>query len=135
VPGGNVYVGDPHFAQGDGEIALTALEAPLAATVTIDLLPRTRAARLFGSCTGPIVRTAEFLVPTGLDVDLDEAVVKCGQNAVGLLAGCFGMQADLAYAYLSAAADFNISQVVDIVKGVHARIRLSDFEDAGGLPW
>jgi len=29
--------------------------------------------------------------------------------------------------YLSAATDFNISQVVDIVKGVYARIRRSDF--------
>jgi acetamidase/formamidase len=34
-----------------------------------------------------------------------------------------------AYAYLSAAGDFDISQVVDVVKGVHARIRLADFAD------
>jgi acetamidase/formamidase len=27
VPGALAYVGDPHFAQGDGEVALTALEA------------------------------------------------------------------------------------------------------------
>ena len=37
------------------------------------------------------------------------------------------MQEHLAYAYLSAATDFDISQVVDIVCGVHARIRESDF--------
>ena len=35
--------------------------------------------------------------------------------------------AGLAYAYLSAATDFDISQVVDLVKGVHARIRKADF--------
>jgi acetamidase/formamidase len=32
-----------------------------------------------------------------------------------------------ALAYLSAAADFEISQVVDAVKGVHCCIRKSDF--------
>lgn len=41
------------------------------------------------------------------------------------------MDRTLAYAYLSAATDFDISQVVDIVKGVHARIRVSDF---AGVP-
>jgi acetamidase/formamidase len=34
-----------------------------------------------------------------------------------------------AYAYLSAATDFDISQVVDLVKGVHARVRTADFDD------
>jgi hypothetical protein len=37
------------------------------------------------------------------------------------------MDEHLAYAYLSAATDFDISQVVDIVCGVHARIREADF--------
>ena len=32
-----------------------------------------------------------------------------------------------AYAYLSAATDFEISQVVDRTKGVHALIRKEDF--------
>ena len=39
------------------------------------------------------------------------------------------MAEHLAYAYLSAATDFDISQVVDIVCGVHARIREADFAD------
>jgi acetamidase/formamidase len=33
----------------------------------------------------------------------------------------------VAYAYLSAAADFQVSQVVDQTKGVHALIRKADF--------
>ena len=39
----------------------------------------------------------------------------------------YGMDRTHAYAYLSAATDFDISQVVDIVCGVHARIREADF--------
>ena len=135
VPGGGLYVGDPHFAQGNGEIALTALEAPLRATITVDVLPRARATELFGGARGPVLKTADHLVPTGMDVDLDEAVAKCARNAIELLAASFAMDRELAYAYLSAATDFDISQVVDVVKGVHARIRLADFAGVDGSPW
>jgi acetamidase/formamidase len=47
--------------------------------------------------------------------------------AVALLGVRYGMSPAHAYAYLSAATDFDISQVVDVVKGVHARIRKADF--------
>jgi acetamidase/formamidase len=130
VDGALAYVGDPHFAQGDGEVALTALEASLRATLRFDVVPRETALAEFGEVTGPLVRTAEHLVPTGLDPDLGEAMRKAVRAAISLLRARWGMDEHLAYAYLSAATDFDISQVVDIVTGVHARIRLSDFEGA-----
>jgi acetamidase/formamidase len=135
VPGAGFYVGDPHYAQGNGEIALTALEAPLTATLTIGLMDGARARECFGAAAGPVVRTPDFVVPTGLDADLDVAVARCAANAVELLAARFGMDGEHAYAYLSAATDFDISQVVDQVKGVHARIRLADFPMSGGSEW
>ncbi len=55
------------------------------------------------------------------------AVQNCVRAAIALLEARYGMDRHLAYAYLSAATDFDISQVVDLVKGVHARIRKSDF--------
>jgi acetamidase/formamidase len=126
--GALAYVGDPHFAQGDGEVALTAMEASLRATLRFDVLTQSDAIEAFGELVGPLVETTEFLVPTGLDVDLDEAVKACVRAAIALLRARFGMDAAHAYAYLSAATDFNISQVVDIVKGVHAKIRVADFD-------
>jgi acetamidase/formamidase len=135
VPEAGFYVGDPHYAQGDGEIALTALEAPLTATLTLGLMDRAQARERLGAVTGPVALTPEFIVPTGLDADLDVAVERCAANAVELLATAFGMDPQIAYAYLSAATDFDISQVVDLVKGVHARIRLADFPRRGGWPW
>jgi len=128
VAGALAYVGDPHFAQGDGEVALTALEASLRATLRFDVVPRAEALAEFGEVTGPMVRTSEYLVPTGLDPDLNEAMRKCVRSALNLIEGRWGVQEHLAYAYLSAATDFDISQVVDIVCGVHARIRESDFD-------
>ncbi|MCX6503204.1 MAG: acetamidase/formamidase family protein [Microbacterium sp.] len=127
VEGALAYVGDPHFAQGDGEVALTALEASLRATLRFEVVPRDEALAAFGDFSGPLVRTDEFLVPTGLDPDLDEAMRQCVRAALSLLQARYGMDEHLAYAYLSAATDFDISQVVDIVCGVHARIRESDF--------
>ena len=134
VPGAGFYIGDPHYAQGNGEIALTALEAPLTATLTIGLLAAAEGKARFGGVAGPVAATPEYLVPTGLDADLDTALERCAANAVELLHATFGMDPELGYAYLSAAADFDISQVVDLVKGVHARIRRTDFPDSGGWP-
>jgi acetamidase/formamidase len=129
VPGGLAYVGDPHFAQGDGEVALTAMEASLRVTVRFDLVKAQDARAAFGTVLGPLAETADYLVPTGLSEDLDEAVENCVRNAIELLHARYGMDRDLAYAYLSAATDFDISQVVDLVKGVHARIRKADFDE------
>jgi acetamidase/formamidase len=128
VPGALAFVGDPHFAQGDGEVALTALEASLRATLRFDVVPRAEAIAEFGHVLGPLVRTDEYLVPTGLDPDLGEAMRRCVRAALDLLQARYGMDEHLAYAYLSAATDFDISQVVDIVVGVHARIREADFD-------
>lgn len=127
VDGALAYVGDPHFAQGDGEVSLTAMEASLRATVRLDVVPREDAVRRFGELAGPLAETVEHLVPTGMDEDLDVAVQNCVRNAIALLEARYGMEPRLAYAYLSAATDFDISQVVDVVKGVHARIRKADF--------
>ena len=125
--GALAYVGDPHYAQGNGEVSLTAMEAPLRATVRLDVVAREEAVDRFGELAGPLAETARYLVPTGLDPDLDVAVQNCVRAAIGLLGARYGMAPHLAYAYLSAATDFDISQVVDVVKGVHARIRKDDF--------
>ena len=129
VPGALAYVGDPHFAQGDGEVALTAMEASLRATIRFDVTPAAEAAQRFGELVWPLVETQEHLVPTGLDADLDEAVRACVRHAIAILGARYGMEPHLAYAYLSAATDFDVSQVVDLVTGAHARIRKADFAD------
>jgi acetamidase/formamidase len=128
VEGALAYVGDPHFAQGDGEVALTAMEASLRATLRFDVMTEAEAIANFGQLAGPLIDTGEFLVPTGMDLDLREAMKNCVRAAIGILQARFGMDPEHAYAYLSAATDFTISQVVDIVTGVHAKIRVSDFD-------
>ena len=123
-----LHVGDPHFAQGDGEVALTALEAPLRATLRVDVVPAAEAAMLSG-VSGPFAVAQGMLVPVGLSENLELALRRCVRNAVGLLTSLVDVDPHRAYLYLSAAADFAVSQAVDIVKGVHGAIRVSDFAE------
>lgn len=128
VPEALFYVGDPHYAQGDGEVALTALEAPLRATFRLTLLEAGDAAIPGGSpFTGPFGETEDYWIPIGLDADLDEAMKQAVREGIKFLSVSLGIDRAVAYAYLSAATDFEISQVVDRTKGVHALIRKADF--------
>ncbi|MFI0354437.1 acetamidase/formamidase family protein [Actinomadura sp. 9N407] len=127
VPGASFYAGDPHYAQGDGEVALTALEAPLRATVRLTVIPHAEATTLLGVLGEPFAETATHWLPVGLHEDLDEALRRAVRAAVGFLSRTQGMPRHTALAYLSAAADFEISQVVDQIKGVHCLIRKTDF--------
>lgn len=125
VPEAMFYVGDPHYSQGDGEVALTAFEAPLRATLHLDIVRD--AGRIAGG--RPYGETDEYLISIGLDPDLDEAVRESVRAALQLLKTKYGIPSHLAYAYLSAAVDVRISQVVDQVKGSHVLIRKADLAD------
>ena len=128
VAGAGVSVGDPHFSQGDGEVALTAFEGSLRASLRIRL--HRGAAE---GWTGPLAADGEHWIVPGLHRDLDEAVRIATRRSLALLAP-LGFDAATALAYLSAAADLHVSQVVDGVKGVHFRIRRADVGDERDLP-
>jgi len=130
VPGAKFFAGDPHYRQGDGEVALTALEAPLRGTFRLTVLkhgsekiPGGR-----GQLEVPFGENADYWIPVGLNPDLNEAMKQAVREGIIFLAGEFGMSRAVAYAYMSAATDYVVSQVVDITKGVHARIAKSHFE-------
>jgi acetamidase/formamidase len=131
VPGAKFFVGDPHYRQGDGEVALTALEAPLRGTFRLTLLKKGSRAIPGGRGTldMPFGETADFWMPVGLNPDLDEAMKQAVRQAIAFLHGEHGMERAVAYAYMSAATDYVVSQVVDRTKGVHARIAKSHFVD------
>jgi acetamidase/formamidase len=129
VPGAKFFVGDPHYRQGDGEVALTALEAPLRGTFRLTLLKKGSPAipGKRGTLDMPFGETADFWMPVGLNPDLDEAMKQAVRQAIEFLHGEHGMQRAVAYAYMSAATDYVVSQVVDRTKGVHARIAKAHF--------
>lgn len=68
-------------------------------------------------------------VPIGLDKDLDEAMKDAVRESIRFLHEKLGMDRATALAYLSAATDYEVSQVVDGTKGIHGLIRKSDFKE------
>jgi acetamidase/formamidase len=128
VPGANFFVSDPHMAQGNGEVSLTAVEGSVRATMRLTVLkPGTPGYPSNKPLTMPFAETPDFWIPIGLNADLNEALKQALRNAIDYLTLNHGMDAASAMAYLSAAADFDISEVVDRVKGVHVLIRKQDF--------
>jgi acetamidase/formamidase len=129
VAGALFYTGDSHFAQGDGEVALTALEASARATFKFTLLKSGKDKIPGKEIVQPLAENAEFWITPGLDEDLDEAMKKSTREAIRFLNQEYGIDEAIAYAYLSAATDFEVSQVVDKTKGIHAKIRKADFKE------
>lgn len=129
VPGAQFYTGDPHMAQANGEVALTALEHSMRATFRLTLLKKgdKRIPAASGSLEKPIGETPHYWIAIGLNPDLDEAMKDAVREAIRFLSEVMGMDRAVALAYLSAATDFNVSQVVDRTKGIHALIRKADF--------
>lgn len=131
VEGANFYTGDPHMAQGDGEVALTALEQSLRPTFRLTVLKKGDEAipSASGSLEKPFGETPTHWIPIGLDRDLDEAMKDAVRESIRFLNEELGMERATALAYLSAATDYEVSQVVDGTKGIHGMIRKSDFKN------
>lgn len=131
------YVGDPHLAMGDGEVALTAMEGSLRATFRLTVCKRGHSDIPSVAFHYPFAETSKVWIPIGLSDpngvvdgqvnDLDIAMRRAVVNALDFLDHDMGMNRSAAYAYLSAAADFVVSQVVDRTVGVHGVISKSHF--------
>ena len=128
MPGAMFFISDPHFAQGDGETALTAIEGSLRTTLRLTVLKKGAAAYPFKQeLKSPFAETPDYWIPLGLDPDLNEAMKAAVRNAIWFLNVNQGIDRATAMAYLSAATNFEVTQVVDRTKGVHAMIRKTDF--------
>src|SRR5246500_4472047 len=115
-PGALLFTGDSHAVQGDGEINLSALETRMKEMRIQVILHKQK------SFDWPVAETHTHWIVVGLDKDLNVAMTLAARNAIRFLA----TRADLteldAYALCSIAVSFRVTQVVDIVRGVHAMI-------------
>ncbi|MEM8904478.1 MAG: acetamidase/formamidase family protein [Actinomycetota bacterium] len=115
VEGARLYVGDPHFAQGDGEICGTAIEASLDARIRIDLVKDL-------PLSSPLLETESHWFTHGFGDDLDAAMRMAAEQMLDLLVERFGCSRDDAYSLASVAIDLGVTQVVDGTLGCHAGI-------------
>jgi len=131
------YVGDPHMAMGGGEASLTAMEGSLRGTFRLTVCKRGSRGTPSVAFGYPFGETPDAWVPIGLSdpdgaqhgqiTDLNIAMRRAVVNALDFLEHDLGMDRAVAYAYLSAAANFEVSQVVDKTVGVHAVITKAHF--------
>ena len=115
VPGALFYTGDPHCAQANGEVALTAIECSLTPTFELVVHKDTE-------LVSPVAETEDAWIAIGLDEDLDEAMKNAVRESLRIIEKEYGLTRPDALLLGSAAVDFEVSQVVDIVKGIHGVI-------------
>ena len=123
LKGGLIWTGDSHCRQGNGEVNLTALEC---AYKEIRIQPIVRKDM---KLEWPFIETRTHWIATGMNEDLNVAMVNATREAVNWLATQKIVPMDRleAYGLVSMAGDCRVSQVVDVRKGVHCMIPKSIF--------
>jgi acetamidase/formamidase len=122
-PGALIFTGDSHAVQGDGEISLTALETRMKEMRIQVVLHKQK------NFAWPVAETPTHWIVVGLDKDLNAAMTMAARNAIKFLATRAKISELDAYGLCSIAVSFRVTQVVDIVRGVHAMIPKSLFAE------
>lgn len=115
VAGGLFSVGDCHGAQGDGEVCITGVEAPMRVTARFDVVDRPIEYPQFET-TGPFTPTGRderMYATTGIAPDLMDATKRAVRAMIDHLHERRGLSRPDAYVLCSAAVDLKISEVVD----------------------
>ena len=110
------WAGDSHFAQGDGEVTGTGIEAHVNATLQLIV-------RKDMPIANPVLETPELWICHGFHEDLDEAVRDAVLQTIDFLTRAWGITREEAYSVAGLAGDLRVTQVVDGVKGVHMAVR------------
>ena len=154
VPGALLSVGDPHAAQGDGELGGTAIECSMTGTFAVTLHKKADlAGRPFADLTAPLIETATDWVLTGFShpnylaefgakgqsqvyakSSLDLAMKDAFRKVRRFLMDGWSLSEDETIALISAAVDFGVTQVVDGNWGVHAIVSKRLFETRASKP-
>ena len=114
LPGALFSCGDPHAAQGDGEVCVTALEAPLTGSMRLTLHKKAISTPRFRVPAGsPAIRAGGYQATMGLSPDLMEGSRIAVRAMIEWLTDSCGLTADDAYLLCSITGDLRIIEVVD----------------------
>jgi len=107
VPGALFSIGDPHAAQGLGEVAGTGMESPMRFVYKVTVIKGGRAIQEVQ------YETDAYYATTGFATTLEEAVQKATRYMIDYLVGIKGMSREDAYMLCSLAGDLKIAEAVD----------------------
>jgi acetamidase/formamidase len=118
TPGANLLAGDCHAAQGDGEVCINGMEAPMRVTFEINLIKQCPLPAPYAVCSGPLVSPRYQSKPWHLFVESDEqpreACKRVVRRAIAYLTDRLGVTPELAYTLCSVVLDLRISQLVNV---------------------
>src|SRR5712692_21376 len=118
VPGALLYFGDGHAAQGDGEVAGTALEVPLRVRLQVDLRRRQKIA-------WPRFENETSIMAVGAYRPLDDALRIAFTELVGWIHTDYSLSELDAYELLSKVAKIHLVEMVDpnyvVVAGIEKK--------------
>jgi acetamidase/formamidase len=120
--GARFYVGDPHGAQGDGEVSGTAIEQSLVGTFRFVV-------HKDAEISLPRAETDTHYLIMGIDVDLDRAMRNATYEVVDFLVKEKDLRPSMAFSLASVAVDFTVSEVVDYTQVVTALVPKEIFPD------
>ena len=118
--GARFYVGDPHGAQGDGEVSGNALEQSLTGVFRFVV-------HKGKTITAPRAENATHYIVMGIDVDLDRSMRLAVAEAVKFLVEEKGLTPAKALSLCSVAVDFHVAEAVDGRQVVAGKIAKSMF--------
>ena len=147
VPGGLLSVGDSHAAQGDSELAGTAIECSLTGTFQLIVHPKASlAGTQLAGLEYPLLETQDEWVLHGFSYpkylqelgasaqsdiysksSVDLAMRDAFRKMRHFLMTTRGLSEDEAISLMSVAVDYGITQVVDGNWGVHAIVKKNLF--------
>ncbi|MBS0420005.1 MAG: acetamidase/formamidase family protein [Proteobacteria bacterium] len=116
VKGALYSIGDPHAAQGDGEVCGTAIESPMSVQARLELVKGGNLPFPRYYCPRPVTRHLDgkgYDVTTGIGPDLMEASRNSVRGMIDLLGKTQHLSAPEAYMLCSVCGDLRISEIVD----------------------
>ena len=119
-PGARFYVGDPHSAQGNGEVSGTAIEQSLSGVFRFTI-------HKGQEISAPRAATDSHYIMMGIDIDLDRATRKSVLEVVNFLVRDKGLAPAKAFSLASIAVDFHIAEAVDLTQLVSGHVPKSLF--------
>lgn len=117
VPGALFCIGDPHCAQGDGEVCGTAIESPMGAIVKLELVKGEKLRFPRFVTHEPVTRHIDsrgYEATMGIGPDLREASRDAVRGMIDRLTKLHKLRPEEAYMLCSVAGDLRINEIVDM---------------------
>ncbi len=113
VPGALLSIGDGHAAQGDGEVAGTAIECGMTTRISLDLVTGR-------PVDGVHAETPAGRITFGFSADLNEATYQALDAMLTWMRRLYGLSKSAALALASPVVSLRVTQVANEAWGVHA---------------